>query len=347
MQKVAYVHPKRYHFVAKDIEALKECVHVLEHEFNSTHAFALPWDLLRQFVFLLRCRRMGVRHVIAHFAGYHTVLPTLLGFRTSIIIAGSDACSFPDIRYGSFRKYWMRRAMTYSMCNAQRILPVHHSLERFSNHYSDLGPVSQGYARFIDDELPPSTEIPYGFDVDQWAFAEKPPEPKSIICVATGTEPENPVHFRKGVDLLMQAAAKLPDHRFTIVGAVDPTAYGHAPQNMRFLGRCSPAELRAQLASHMIYAQPSVMEGFPNALCEAMLVGCIPVVSDITSMPSIVQGVGEVIPHRSVINLTTAIEARTNLPFEVNVRTRTAARARILEFTVERRLNALIRALDL
>lgn len=339
---IAYVYPRRFHFVSKDIEALSREVDVREHRFSTGAAWHLPWDLLRQLVFLLRCKWRGIRVVIAHFAGHHTVLPVLLGFRTHIIIAGSDACSFPGIDYGSFRKPLMRAAMAFSMRRATRLLPVHRSLERFENRFSDYGPREQGYAHFVRGPIAPSVAIPYGFDQRHWAAGHAPRRARSVACVATGAAHGNAVHFRKGVDLLIEAARRLPDHTFTIIGVADIRSYTDLPSNVRMMGACTPQEVHEVLACHTLYAQPSVMEGFPNALCEAMLAGCLPVVSDITSMPEIIGASGVVVHERSAEALVAAIVRSTTMEPAEQERSRALAMAQVLPFTLERRIAALL-----
>ncbi|HMC97284.1 MAG TPA: glycosyltransferase, partial [Flavobacteriales bacterium] len=46
------------------------------------------------------------------------------------------------------------------------------------------------------------------------------------------------------------------------------------------------------------YLQLSVSEGFGNALCEAMLCGCIPIVSSTGAMPRIVGDTGYIVQRR-------------------------------------------------
>lgn len=346
VKAIAYLYPSRFHFVAKDIEALRHHLDVREHRFTTGGAWLLPWDLLRQLIFLIACKFGGVKVVLAHFAGYHTVLPVLLGFRTHIIVAGSDACSFPGMDYGSFRKPLMRRAMSVSMRRARTILPVHASLEGFKNSFSSFGPTDQGYGTFLPGLRTPSLAIPYGFDMDRWVPIAGERDPKTVLCVATGAAPDNAVHFRKGVDLLIEAAQQLPDHRFTVVGTLDPSAYQGLPDNIRMLGSCTPDQLRDELAHHSIYAQPSVMEGFPNALCEAMRMGCLPVVSNITSMPEIVGPTGMVINERTSAALIAAIRATSSLPLSEQLIRRQAASSRITPFTMERRIGALLKAIQ-
>lgn len=344
-QKLAYIYPKRFYFVAKDIEYLSSHFEVREHEFIHGPRKLLPWHFLRQLLFLVSAKLSGIEHVVAHFAGYHTLLPTLLGFKTHIIIAGSDACSFPEINYGSFRKPWMRRAMAFSFRRAKSILPVHHSLERFENTFSDFGPVQQGYAHFVQDLNARSIAVPYGFDPERWTLPAADRAQRSCICVAFGASFEDPVYFRKGIDLIIGAAQQLPAYQFTLVGLVNKEDFRSIPSNVHLFGRVEPAELNKLYGAHSIVLQPSVMEGFPNALCEAMLCGCIPVVSNMTSMPGIAEGIGPVVQERSIAALVRAITSLDDLsPEEQNIRRR-AARSRIGPFTMERRMDLLLRAM--
>lgn len=344
---IAYLYPKRFFFVAKDIEGLAKRRPVLEHGFIHGPAWMLPFDLLAQFLFLMKARRKGVEQVFAHFAGFHTVLPALLGFKLFIIVAGSDACSFPGINYGSFRKPFMRWAMALSARRAKALLPVHAALEKFENTYSDVGPVLQGYAHFIKDLRSPTLPIPYGFDTAAWDFdGSAPRDARSALCVAFGTAAENAVHFRKGIDLIIEAARSLHDHRFTIVGAEAPATYAPAPPNVRILGRVSPMELKDLLVAHSIYLQPSIMEGFPNALCEAMLCGCLPIVSNITSMPSIVGDAGIVLLRRDADELARVLRTMVERHSSTLDELRLKARARVTGFTLSARIDALDRSLE-
>lgn len=339
--KLAYIYPKRFYFVAKDIEYLSSHFEVREHGFLQGPRKFLPWHFLRQLLFLGSAKLRGIEHVIAHFAGYHTLLPTLLGFKTHIIVAGSDACSFPAMNYGSFRKKWMRRAMAYSMRNAVTILPVHHSLARFTNTYSDQGPEQQGYAHFVTDLHTPSVSIPYGFDVDQWSIKLGPRNPRSVISVAFGARCGDPVFVRKGLDLILDAARAMPEFEFTLVGLDELSGYMNMPANVTCYGRVDPVRLRELFGSHSIYAQPSVMEGFPNALCEAMLCGCIPVVSDVTSMPEIIGKVGKVIHKRSSSELINALREVSGGSDEWTTNARTLARAQVIGYTMSKRIELL------
>ena len=345
MNTIIYLHPQPFFFVRKDIDALHDRgVHVFDHSFNSGPSWWLPWDLLRQAIFLFKARQKSARTVICHFAGWHSVLPVLFGFRTFIIVAGSDSCSFPLIDYGSFRKRGMRWAMSISMRNAERILPVHASLERFSNSYSDAGPKAQGYAHFIRDLRTPSTAIPYGFDHELWDPPSDQRDLRSVLTIATAASFGNAIHFRKGIDLLIEAAKSLPQIKFTVIGT-DRDSYRRMPSNMEFHGTVPPEELRLHFARHSIYAQPSIMEGFPNALCEAMLMGCIPIASAMTSMPEIVGDAGAIIAERDPAFLIKTIEMFISMDEdELRIR-RERSRDRMKHYTMDARVERLLQVI--
>ncbi|MEZ4757011.1 MAG: glycosyltransferase family 4 protein [Flavobacteriales bacterium] len=343
---IAYCAPQAFHFVRKDIEGLRTKCTVLVHLFEHGAKWMLPFDLLHQLWFLLNARRSGVRDVFVHFGGYHAILPILLGFRTHIIIAGSDACSFPGIRYGGFRKQPLASVLRFVYGRATTLLPVHASLERFVNTFSEHGPTEQGYGTLARSTTARSVAIPYGFDVDQWPLADTTTEREGAICVAFGARWNDAVHFRKGLDIIIACARMMPTMRFTIVGVADPSGYMDVPGNLTVLGKVLPERLHQLLVRHSLYLQPSLMEGFPNAVCEAMLAGCVPIVSNITSMPDIVDGLGEVVYRSDATALGTAIQRVAVDPARTNHAARRTIRARIAPLTLERRIAALLAVTD-
>jgi len=347
MRKLIYLYPKRFAFVAKDIDALSTSFTVLEHRFDRGGKWLLPWSLLCQFLWLLRVRLSGGKQVFVHFAGYHAVLPILLGFRTHIIVAGSDACSFPSIDYGNFRKPVLARCIAFTMRHARTILPVHASLASFQNTYSDLGPSDQGFLQFVKDIRTPISAVPYGFDAAFWTMAPDANAPRSgVLCIAAGARAGDAVYFRKGLDLLLAAAKELRNVKFTLVGVIDPATYAPTP-NVEVIGKVDREQLKELLGTCSIYCQPSVMEGFPNALCEAMLMGCLPIVSAVTSMPEIVDGLGKVIPKRDHQLLRESIVALLALPGPQVSGMREQVRQRIASrYPAELRLRKLADLID-
>jgi glycosyltransferase involved in cell wall biosynthesis len=102
-------------------------------------------------------------------------------------------------------------------------------------------------------------------------------------------------------------------------------------------------ELPSFIANKRFYLQLSMSEGFPNALCEAMLSGCIPIVSNVGAMPFIVGETGYVLnkkdPDLLVQHINHALES--NLP-ELSLK----ARNRISDaFPLRNRADQLIKSI--
>jgi glycosyltransferase involved in cell wall biosynthesis len=99
--------------------------------------------------------------------------------------------------------------------------------------------------------------------------------------------------------MIAQVAPRLPDCEYLIVGARHGSLPDR-PANVVEVPFIPNEELPAHYGEASFYLQLSVSEGFGNALCEAMLCGCIPVVSEVGAMPEIVGDAGVVVPKRDV-----------------------------------------------
>jgi len=90
--------------------------------------------------------------------------------------------------------------------------------------------------------------------------------------------------LEKGIDLVIDTAARMPDLRFEVVGPSpgdELKSYMESlPVNLTFTGRLSGEAYRVKLQSAKVCFQPSRQESFGCAVAEAMLSGCVPVVSN-------------------------------------------------------------------
>jgi glycosyltransferase involved in cell wall biosynthesis len=306
----------------------------------------LPWRLLLQLGFLIRYGAWN-RTIVCHFAGYHSVLPAIFGRRCLIILAGNDGASFPNIAYGNHRKRVLGWATRISARLADRLLPVDESLIGSRQYYDPTAPADQGIKAFTTGQLAPHTVVPYGFDAVQWRpDPTVQRDPELVVCIAVGVAKGNATHYRKGLDLLLQAAEQLPGHRFIIVGATDLESYLPLPPNVHILGRTAPEQLRELLSEATCYMQVSMMEGFPNALCEAMLCGCIPIVSNVAAMPGVVDGIGLVVAHRKVDELVAVLRTTSTWTSTDRLQRSQAARSRIVErYGMDRREQTILHVL--
>ena len=120
----------------------------------------------------------------------------------------------------------------------------------------------------------------------------------------------------KGIDLIIEAAPFFPDYKFIIVGVDKVDSLITKSKNVIVLPKESNENLINYYSKSKFYLQLSMAEGFPNALCEAMLCECVPIVSNVFSMPEIIDNSGFVLMKRDLNLLkevlTSAIGTDTN-----------------------------------
>jgi glycosyltransferase involved in cell wall biosynthesis len=80
-------------------------------------------------------------------------------------------------------------------------------------------------------------------------------------------------------------AVRFPKCNFYIIGG---DQIQELPKNVIGVKNLPHDQIPSFLATKAFYLQLSMSEGFPNALCEAMLSGCTPIVSNVGAMPEIV-----------------------------------------------------------
>jgi glycosyltransferase involved in cell wall biosynthesis len=90
------------------------------------------------------------------------------------------------------------------------------------------------------------------------------------------------VNLRKGICVLIEALNKLEINQIEvrIVGSIHPSLRKFLSQNRVEHLRVSPEKVRDILESTDLFVMPSLEEGWPMAMMEAISMGCIPLVSD-------------------------------------------------------------------
>lgn len=291
---IAYIYPRSTTFVQKDIRLLDDAFKVIEFNGRLSSARSLPLLLIRQLFFLLL--HPSCKVYVCMFAGYHALLPglfaRLLGKKMIIIAGGADAVSFPSLGYGNFRKNPLAWATAQSFRLSHHIAPVSESLiAQDSEYQQEFGP--QGYKHFVKGLRTRSTPIANGYDAGFWVSDDSGRQDDLFLTVATHVETAARRSI-KGLDLFLLMARKLPTYHFMIVGCAK-TDLGALPSNVTVVEHAQPSELIKLYSRASYYVQLSVSEGFPNALCESMLCGCVPLVSAVGAMPEIVAETGYVL----------------------------------------------------
>ena len=117
-------------------------------------------------------------------------------------------------------------------------------------------------------------------DPDKFSFTDYQ-RPKRIITVS-GTENHQRLMV-KGLDRFRELAEHLPEFEFIIIGAtgIVKPYFEPMPSNLILLPPQQFDQMTQHYQSASYYAQLSRSEGLPNALCEAMMCGCIPIGTDV------------------------------------------------------------------
>ena len=343
MKKILYFHNGLSSFVKKDIEIIEKEFELIIFHFDVTNKKKVPFFFIRQFLFILK-NLFNSNIYITQFGGYHSVLPSLIAKilrkKSIIVLGGTDCVSFPSIRYGNFFKKGLKIATTISLKNASLLLPVDDTLVVYKYDYQSNDFPYQGYKYFIKNIKTPYRVIYNGYDADKWRCLIKK-EPNSFVTV--GANLGSRFGFQlKGIDLIFEVAPLLPECKFYIVGG-STIKHKEVPRNIVLLDPIPNTELADFISSKQFYLQLSMSEGFPNALCEAMLCECIPIVSSVGAMPFIVGDNGYILNKKSTRELISIIEEALNPTKEINTK---MIRNRIEQnFNLESRKNKLLSCL--
>ena len=288
---------------------MQERYQVHTFSFNPAKKIFTPLAFFKQLLFLLY-HLPTAKVVVCQIAAYHSFLPVLLArlFRkpSVIFLAGTDCAYFPSLQYGNFCKPMLAWFTASSVRLATHLAPKHSSLIRAPYHYDSSGAPEQGIACFVKNLQTPYTVIPNGFDETVFYPLPVVRKPQSFITVAIGIGTSN-INALKGVDLIIEAAALFPACTFTLVGVEGVQGLSNLPANITCLPPQDTGQLQHLYSGHQFYLQLSLSEGFPNAVCEAMLCGCVPIVSDVNALPDIAAGCGFVVRQRNTAALATVL----------------------------------------
>jgi glycosyltransferase involved in cell wall biosynthesis len=328
-------------FIDIDETIMRQEYVVKKCDFQIRSAPGIPLLMLRQIRFILNNRSSAA--MVCMFAGYHTLVPVLLGklFRIPVLIiaGGIDGVSLPEIRYGNFRKPLLGRITAWSFRNCTHIAPISEYLVESEYRYFDSMNRKQGIRSFVKDLKTPVSVIHNGFKTEKWNLAEPEQRGLSFLSIAANLDDEVRIKV-KGIDLVLELAKRLPEANFTIIGKDAPEGFA-VPQNVEILPFQPQEKLKQLYQRHRFYLQLSMSEGFGNTLAEAMLCGCIPIGSAAGAIPMVIGEPDLILPKKDIgalLELIKKVGERDDLG---SLRIR--LRERVLNhFSLERRQKALL-----
>ncbi|HTK82416.1 MAG TPA: glycosyltransferase family 4 protein [Bacteroidota bacterium] len=218
------------------------------------------------------------------YASVAVMIAGWIGIKSVIAIGGVDISKDERLNYGIWTSGWKSKFVRYAFRHASRLLVSDLSMKAAAMRLAEYSGANIVY-------------VPPALDSEFW----KPLGVKEehILTVASAA---NHQRMRlKGFDILTEAARRLPQFTFHVVG-VDPTVTFELqpPANMTFYPARPRKELLPFYQSAKIYCQPSVHEALCYTLREAMLCECIPVASEVGGMTTAVSGIGVLVPPENV-----------------------------------------------
>jgi glycosyltransferase involved in cell wall biosynthesis len=291
--RILFIHNSLQSFVRVDRDILASAHEVDELDLSRrTRIMSLP----------ARMRQADL--VFAWFAGLHSLLPILaatVARKSSIVVVGGyDTANLAEIGYGHMEHPW-KRYVVRLICRLATILVAN----------------SNAAAEEVRGNV--RTHTPVRVIYHGFALPDGPicPEREYLALTVGGVSQES--MQRKGHDVFVRAATLVPEYRFLLVGRwLDEAVEGlceSAPSNVELTGFLSSGELEDLMKRASVYVQASAHEGFGCSVAEAMLAGCIPVVSRRGALPEVVGEQGIFVDHDDPISVARGVrEASTASP---------------------------------
>ncbi len=269
--------------------------------------------------------------VVCWFASVYAAVAVassrLLGKRSIIILGGVDVAKDKVLQYGLWLSSWKSMLARYALTRADRVFVGDPAMKDEAIRL----------ARYEGKNI---EYLPPGFDSEYWKpLGEK--EPVVLTVAAIGDDQRIRV---KGIDTLLAAAQVLTNVRFVVIGvtsAIVPKL--NVPENVSIHGLMSREELLPYYRRAKIYCQPSAREAVGYSLREAMLCGCVPVVSDVGGLRTAAAGIGVLVRPGNVEALIVGLQKALRAENAVAAK----ARAHIVAlYPKQIRTSALVNAVE-
>jgi len=272
--KTILIYTNKSTFVKRDIEMLK----CKEYHFNNSKKLII-FSFIKQFFYFLF---HPYQKYIIWFCDYHAIIPILfskLYGKSIILVGGYDAMSLPELKYGIFYKNNLRALIakiSYLLCN--KIWVVDKSLIEGYNSYTK---VKTGIRNFMKIRKDKFEVVPFGYEL------YKPLEiTRCMDFLTVANITDRRVFDRKGIDKFVEMAKQMPDKDFAIVG-LSYLLFISIPdlRNLTLIKNVPINKVLRIMNESKVYCQFSKAEGLPNTLCEAMLMGCVPIGTKVNGIP--------------------------------------------------------------
>ncbi len=312
--KVLLFSTQKQSFIEDDVRLLEEfsdvkwiCAHGL------FTAVRIKWSMLFSDV--------GIAWFASVYSAILVFTARFLRKTSIIIVGGADLITDSHLGYGLLLSPWKRPFIRYALRRATHVLPTSEYLRRAALEVGE----------YEGDNL---STVPPGLDSNFW---QPGGQKENIVLTVAKCTTKDRIQI-KGVDLLLQVAEKMSETSFQLIGVEENFLSKNSffvPKNVVVSPSMSQQKLLSYYQRSAVYCQLSRVESFGIATAEAMLCGCIPVVTDVGGLSETIGDIGHTVPPE---NVGAASEAIHKALKEVNSSSGEKLRNRAAEkFTVEQR----------
>jgi glycosyltransferase involved in cell wall biosynthesis len=265
------------------------------------------------------------------FASWHSFFPVLVAqwLHKPVVLAtgGYDSANLKDINYGHQRG-GPRKLISRMILGRASALVVASEFAR--REIQGLNATRAGAVHVIY----------HGFKAPD--HEPDPGRPRDPIALTVGTVTRTNLQ-RKGIEPFVRSACLVPEVTCYVVGRHSDQSFqalqAIASENVKLTGFLPRSELESLMRRAGTYVQPSRHEAFGMSVAEAMLAGCIPVISRNGALPEVVGETGVYLASLDPETIAHGIREAMAKPGEQSLK----ARSRVLElFSWDRRRRAIL-----
>jgi glycosyltransferase involved in cell wall biosynthesis len=275
-KKILFIYTNYSTFVRTDFEILATEHEVIKYQYKPVKGLVkTAVQFLKQIIYLLiNIWKFDV--VFIWFADYHSFLPVLFakitGKKSVVVIGGYDVANMPEIRYGSLSSPLRKKLTLFTFKFATLCLAVVDELENKIKAVCTKAKTKTLYTGYKF------------FEKGEIAIQENRDK---IVLTVSITDNYQRIQV-KGIDRFRELAELLPDFQFIVIGANESSKsfFEPIPKNLMLQPPVNQEKLTEYYSKSSFFAQLSRSEGLPNALCEAMLYGCIPIGTKVGGIPT-------------------------------------------------------------
>lgn len=329
-------------FILKDQNILENNFNTDTYLIKNTNSLTYVLAIIRLCLFLL-FKSSKYDLFFIRFADWHaailSVFKTIYRKKLIIVIGGYDVASIPELNYGVHIKKLRSRAVTYSFRKADLLLPNHFKLIKYENSFGLDKTYFGGILTFVEVPEEKIKVLFNGYDSDKFKLGNTVKEDLALMVVNIDNERTYRI---KGVKYFIEAAKHIPEKKFCLIGISNnliETKKESLPENLEILKFLLFDELLTYFRKAKVFCIFSLSEGMPNVLCESMLCECIPVGSNVSSIPDIIGENGFLISNTHPEHIKEQIINAFNAPAQMGIKARNFIRN---NFPLEKREKELV-----